>query len=226
MRFLNLLTILAFTALLLTAGCFQQKEEPSATHECRDIFHVFSFDGAMGNRYLMHFGGPDSPATLFTHDETLVLAHQPAASGAKYLGERIMVWLKGDEVLMEVDGQRVGPCKVSNLQSILTKAWRSGTDFWAVGNEPSWNLVMGRERVILLTELGQKSMEFPGLGKEIFDPRNPNGHYSFLNDENHELKIEILPGLCTDTMSGEPFVASVKLVLDGKEMSGCGTGLF
>jgi uncharacterized membrane protein len=226
LKFINLLTLIS---LLLVTGCSQQKEEEkaeAAAPEIRQVFHVFSFDGAMGNRYMMHFNGADSPSTLFTHNETLDLEPQPAASGAKYQGDRIMVWIKGDDVLMEVDGKRVGPCAVSGLQSVLSKAWLSGADFWAVGNEPSWNLIMGRDRVILLTEMGQKSMEFEGLEKGVFDPREPYGVYKFTDDEQQELKIEILAGLCTDVMSGEPFAVSVRLVLDGEEMIGCGTGLF
>lgn len=227
MRILKLMVLLA---MLLVAGCTQKTDEPaaekSAVQATREILHVFSFDGPLGSRYMMHFMESSTQATLFTHDETLQLESQPAASGAKYAGERIMVWIKGDEVLMEVDGKRVGPCKVSGLQSILSQAWLSGTDFWAVGNEPSWNLIMGTQRVVLLTEMGQKSMEFPGLNHEDLDPRNPFGTYSLANTEDHRLDIEIIKGRCTDIMSGEPFAVSVRLVWNGQEMLGCGTGLF
>ncbi len=229
MRIFKFFIIMTLISLLLVTGCSQQKEEEkpeTAAPEIRQVFHVFSFDGAMGNRYMMHFSESDSPSTLFTHNETLHLEPQPAASGAKYQGDRIMVWIKGDDVLMEVDGKRIGPCTVSGLQSVISKAWLSGADFWAVGNEPSWNLIMGRDRVILFTEMGKKIMEFEGLEKGALDPRKPYGLYSFTNDEQQELKIEILAGLCTDTMSGEPFAVSVRIVLDGEEMIGCGTGLF
>ena len=227
---LKMLTLIALATLFLASGCTPKKDdektEKPSPPEAREVFHVFSFDGAMGSRYMMHFTGSGDQAILYTHGETLPMTHQAAASGAKYQGERLMVWIKGDEVLMEVDGQRVGPCKVSGLQSILSTAWLSGTDFWAVGNEPSWNLIMGRDRVVLLTEMGQKKTVFPGLEEMIFDPQKPYGTYVFINDEKHELEIEILEGRCTDTMSGEPFAVSVRLVLDGQEMLGCGTGLF
>ena len=85
---------------------------------------------------------------------------------------------------------------------------------------------MGDERVILLTDMGKNSIEFPALERKNFDPRKPFGKYSFTSSENQNLEIEILSGRCTDTMNGEPFAVSVKLVLDGREMRGCGTGLF
>lgn len=230
MRTLKLLSITTLALVIIATGCGQKQDEKQADEttapETREIFHVFSFDGVMGNRYMMHFNADNSEATLFTRDETLSLLPQPAAFGAKYKGERIMVWIKDDEVMLEVDNKKVGPCKVSGLQHILSKAWLSGGDFWAVGNEPSWNLVMGADRVILLTEMGKTSVVFDGLEKGVFDPRNPYGSYSFTNKENHELVVEVLEGRCTNMMSGEPFALSVKLLLDGKEMSGCGTGLF
>lgn len=227
MQISKILTITILAGFFATMGCGQKDEEENTPPPApREIFHVFSFDGTMGNRYMLHFGKDGSQATLYTHNETLILKHQPAASGAKYQGERIMVWIKGDDVLFEVDGKRIGPCVVSGLQSILAKAWLSGMDFWAVGNEPTWNLSMGKDQVILLTEMGQKRMEFEALGKDIPDPRKPYGLYSFTNKEKHELVVEISEGRCTDIMSGEPFAVSVRLVLDGKELLGCGTGLF
>jgi len=189
------------------------------------VFHVLAFDGVQSFKYLVHFRGPGQPATLYTRDEVHLLQPVPAASGARYQGERLMVWVKGDEVLFEVDGKRVGPCRVSGLQPILARAWLAGTRFWATGNEPSWNLVIGPERVALLTDLGETRREFPGLAAPELDPRAPFGKH-VLKSGGHTLEIEILDGLCTDTMSGAPFPASVILRLDGEEMRGCGTGLF
>lgn len=226
MRFVKLISSLTLALLVLTSGCGKKQDEQTTPPETREVFHVFSYDGPMDSRYMVHFDENQPQAILYTHDETLILQHQPAASGAKYQGERIMVWIKGDEVLMEVDGKRVGPCAVSGLQPILAKAWLSGGTFWATGNEPSWNLVMTDEQIILMTDMGQNKFKFPGLKKGTFDPRNPYGKYNFTNDEKQKLEVEIISGRCTDTMSGEPFALSVRLVLDGQEMLGCGTGLF
>ncbi len=230
MRILQLMTLATLAILILATGCGKKDEKPqedqTTTNEVRETFHVFSFDGPLAARYMVHFLESSHQAVLFTHDETLILDSQPAASGAKFAGERIMIWINGEEVLMEVDGQRVGPCQASPLQPILAQAWLNGTNFWAVGNEPSWNLIMGQERVVLLTELGQKKLEFSGLDKESLNPETPYGSYFFSHPNGQKLNIEIIKGRCTDSMSGEPMAVSVKLVLDGKEMLGCGTGLY
>ena len=229
----NLLFIICLMAMFSIAGCDAQQEkaqESIPTSQAKEsvqekVFHVFSFDGIRELRYLVHFDGPDQGATIFTSDEVRHLALVPTASGTKYSDDRLMIWLKGQDVLMEVDGKRVGPCKVSGLQSILANAWLSGTTFWAVGNEPSWNLVMGLDRVMLITEMGQTKLEFKGLVAGQLNPKSPAGVYEFSNGQN-SLKIEIIEGLCTNIMSGEPFAVSVKLTLNGTEMKGCGTGLF
>ena len=196
-----------------------------AAADTNQVFHILAFDGVQSFRYLMHFQGPGLPATLYTQNEVHILDPVPAASGARYQGERLMVWVKGDDVLFEVDGHKVGPCRVSGLQPILARAWLAGTRFWASGNEPSWNLIIGAERVVLLMDLGETRLEFPGLDTVDLDPRAPFGRH-LLRKDGHTLEIEIRDDLCLDSMSGAPFPAGVSLTLDGQEMRGCGTGLF
>ncbi len=233
MDYRKLIPLLILPMVLCVIGCGGRQEKPQESIPAstwlepakREIFHVFSFDGIRGNRYLVHFDGPGLGATIFTHDEVRPLALVPSASGSKYADDRLMIWIKGEELIMEVDGKRVGPCKVSGLQSVLAQAWLGGTDFWAVGNEPSWNLVMGRERVVLLTDLGQTKQEFPGLKPGQLDSKSPVGTYVF-GEGSNTLKVEIIDGLCTDIMSGEPFAVSVRITLNQKEITGCGTGLY
>jgi len=239
MRNMNPIFWVVLIGLFFLFGCGDQnkndlEEHPNPENKAdqmvtespyREAFHVLSYDGTRGLRYLVHFGLPGTDAILYTYQETLLLSPQVTASGSKYRGERITIWTKGDEVLMEVDGKRVGPCAVSALQPILEKAWRGGADFWAVGNEPSWNLVMGRDRVILLTNQGQDHFEFPGLKAGQLNARIPEGEFVY-SHEGHELKVELINELCTNIMSGEPFAVSVRLTFDGQEMTGCGTGLF
>ncbi len=224
--------VLALGGLLVACGGGEQQDRPQPAASAAEtpgdssrVFHILAFDGVQTFKYLVQFQGAGRPATLFTHDEVHELQPVPSGSGARYQGERLMVWIKGDEVMFSVDGKNVGPCKVSGLQSILGRAWLAGTDFWASGNEPSWNLIIGQERVVLLTDQGETRHEFPGIPASRLDPRHPSGTHH-LEAGGHTLELEILDGLCTDTMSGAPFPASVILHLDGKEMRGCGTGLF
>ncbi len=233
MRNQKLNPLLILTLFLFAFGCGKQQEKPQenaseATLEETaedEIFHVLSFEGARENRYLVHFHGPDQGATIYTHDEVRILDLVPSETGYKYADDRLMIWLQDDDFIMEVDRKRVGPCQFSGLQPILAQAWFNGTEFWAVGNELSWNLVMGRERVVLMSDRGQTNLEFSGLKEGQLKPRSPMGTYEFENGTN-KLKIEIIEGLCTNTMSGEPFAVSVRITLDDKEMTGCGTGLF
>ncbi len=223
---------------LFTACGGKEKAEPApettttqntdnAATETKPVLHILAFDGVQDFHYLVHYRNAEDSAILYTPDEVHTLKPARSASGAKYQGERFMVWTKGqgDIILFEVDGKEVGPCKVSGLQAILEQAWQAGGRFWAAGNEPSWNLVISEEKVLLLTDLGETRQEFPGLAAADLDPYAPAGRH-VLKSGDHTLEIEIQEGLCGDSMSGAPFPASVTLKLDGVEMRGCGTGLF
>lgn len=217
--------LLLGTLALAFPACQRESDTQETQPEARDTFHVLSFSGPHQVHFLMHFDGGRNGATLFTGTETLRLDPEFTGQGTKYVGERLAVWPQGQDIVLEVDGKRVGPCAVSGLQSILSKAWLSGADFWAVGSEPDWNLVLGGDRVLLLTNLGQDKLEFPPIERGTFDPRHPAGQYTLVQD-GHRLTIEISESLCTNPMSGEPFAASVSLTLDDQPMRGCGTGLF
>lgn len=44
-------------------------------------------------------------------DEEFPLRRVPAASGARYAGERVVLHTKADEALLSVDGRELGPCQ-------------------------------------------------------------------------------------------------------------------
>jgi membrane-bound inhibitor of C-type lysozyme len=47
----------------------------------------------------------------------LVLGQVRAASGAKYEGDGVVVWTKGDEALLEVDGATYPGCRLGAADS-------------------------------------------------------------------------------------------------------------
>lgn len=76
---------------------------PSETHH--------EFDCGDAGTATMRFLGPETIELNFV-GETHILVRERSASGAKYATEGISFWNKGDEALLEVEGERVSCTRV------------------------------------------------------------------------------------------------------------------
>ncbi|MCX7357768.1 MAG: hypothetical protein NT015_06475 [Alphaproteobacteria bacterium] len=96
----------------------------------------------------------------------------------------------------------------------------AGVDFRAVGQEPGWIVdIYTADRIVALIDYGQTRIEFP-RGQ----PANPvEGATHFQTQtEGHTLTITYRRAPCEDAMSGEPYPATVEVVIDGRTLNGCG----
>lgn len=96
----------------------------------------------------------------------------------------------------------------------------AGVDFRAVGQEPGWIVdVYTQNRIVALLDYGETLIEFPRT-----NPTAPaEGATRYETQANgHTLSITIRRAPCEDAMSGEPYPASVDLVIDGRTLNGCG----
>jgi uncharacterized membrane protein len=95
----------------------------------------------------------------------------------------------------------------------------SNADFRALGNEPAWHMdIANGEKILLITDYGDRSYEFPAAqpdstaGRKVYD----------VSAGGHHLTSVIEEKPCHDSMSGEAFVATVTVTIDGKKYTGCG----
>lgn len=152
------------------------------------------------------------------------LPHVPAASGAKYEGEGIVVWLKGDEAMLEFHGTHYTGCRRDPYRSIWEGAKLSGVDYRAVGNEPGWHLeIRNDETIMFVYNYGDSTVVVPAPAPDV-DQDNRTSTYNAKSDV-HELTVIIKGESCSDTMSDESFEGSVTVILDGRTFNGCGRAL-
>ena len=154
----------------------------------------------------------------------LVLGQTVAASGVKYSGDGVVVWIKGNSAMLEVAGERITGCQEDVRASIWEHAKLSGVDFRAVGNEPGWHLeIRDGRRIDFTYSYGAESVSMPA-SEPTSDSAARTAVYQTQNDA-HDLTVVLEGTTCSDTMSGEVFETRVSVVLDGTEFYGCGRAL-
>lgn len=158
---------------------------------------------------------PESPGLRY-----LVLGQVRAASGAKYEGDGVVVWTKGDEAQLSVDGSTWQRCALNRRESIWEHAKLSGVDFRAVGNEPGWHMeIRNGDRINFVYDYGDRELEVPAPEPQVDADRRRSEYFT------GTLYVLIAGEPCNDTMSGEAFESRVTLRLDGREFHGCGRAL-
>ncbi|MBK6900419.1 MAG: MliC family protein [bacterium] len=222
MRRFSHLAILLPCALLTAASCAPgfgpctSRTDVAAPE--RGPLHLLAIYGGVDRYYLADYE-PGSPrALLYAPDGVQELTQQIAASGAKYAGGRYLLWTKGRDIRLEVDGQRVEGCEVSGGQEILERCWAEGYHFRASGDEPGWHLQTGPGGTRVTADYGALVLDFPGIPVEGLRDGAP-----ILREAGgHVLRLRTAASPCFNDMSGEPYPLGVEMELDGRTLYGCG----
>ncbi|MDO9170415.1 MAG: MliC family protein [bacterium] len=222
MRRIHRLAILPVWAVLATAACAPAfgpctSRTVVAAPE-RGPLHLLAIYGGVDQYYLADYEPGSPTATLHAPDGPQELTQQLAASGIKYAGGRYLLWTKGRDIMLEVDGQRVEGCEVSGGQEIMDRCWAEGFHFRASGNEPGWHLETGPGGTRVTADYGELVLHFPGIPVESL-----RGGAPILREaDGHVLRLRTAASPCFNDMSGEPYPLSVEMELDGRSLSGCG----
>jgi uncharacterized membrane protein/membrane-bound inhibitor of C-type lysozyme len=158
----------------------------------------------------------------------LALPQTPAASGSRFEGagegDGVVVWLHGEEAMLEVDGERFSGCRRNPQASIWEHAKLSGADFRATGNEPGWVLeISERTRIDLSYDYGASRIQATA-SEPVDDQAAMRSTWEAIVD-GEPLRVEITGVDCTDSMSGERFESTVVIYLGDRELTGCGRPL-
>lgn len=97
-------------------------------------------------------------------------------------------------------------------------------DFRAVGQEPGWQLEIRQGAEMRFTyDYGKDSAVTPASSVKL-DSNTGTRTYHAVAEAN-DLRVEIVPVQCSDSMSGRPFPATVTVTLNGRSFRGCGEEL-
>lgn len=162
--------------------------------------------------------GPGEMA-LWLPDRYLVLSQVRTASGTRYVEGDVSFWSKGEELLLEVGGQRYSDCRLNRLRGPWEDARRRGVDFRATGNEPGWHLeIKDEQQLLFVGDYGARRLLLAGPEKVAGEAGT--SYRASSGGDAIEVRVSDMP--CTDTMQGTPFPATVEVQLNGKFYQGCG----
>lgn len=216
--------------ILLLSGCAGGKAVPKAGESAQapeaavipPQGEVLAYDCPGGFKFTADLGPEE--AVLYLPKRTARAARTRSGSGVRYAGEGVAFHAKGDTAVIEADGETHKGCAVDWKMTVWERARLSGVDYRAVGGEPGWVLdIYYGEKLVLLTDYGQKRYEFPAV-KPQMDKLRRIAVYSVSN-ENHSLLVTIEGERCIDGMSGDSFRTRATVIIDGRVLQGCGQGL-
>ncbi len=97
-------------------------------------------------------------------------------------------------------------------------------DFRAVGQEPGWQLEIRNGSEMRLTyDYGKGTAVTPAPRTQLDAQTGTRTLHA--QTEAHDLRVEIVPVACSDSMSGKAFAATVTVTLNGRTFRGCGENL-
>jgi uncharacterized membrane protein len=214
--------VLLCLAPLLLAACagMSAEQSPSADSAVAPPAAAMVFECSDSFSFLARTG--PGVITVWLEDRSQVLGQVHSASGSKYEADTTVFWSKGTEATLTVDGQLHSDCQSVPSRVPWEDARRRGVDFRATGNEPGWHLEMQRDRQILFVgDYGMNRLLTPWVDAE----EDGRGQVYQAVTSGNALRIEIRPDTCADTMADSVFSHTVRLVLDGGELQGCGMWL-
>ncbi len=156
------------------------------------------------------FGIAGEQAVLRVGDRDYEMRQVVSASGARYVAvadDGTEFWSKGDEAMLTVEGQDMGTC---------TRAVPEPADYRARGNEPGWSATIGESVIDLDADYGALTRSTPRPEVQV-----QPGAYVF-DMPAIEARLTLEDRLCADDATGMPYPHHATLLLEGRELAGCG----
>jgi len=216
---------LYLTLLLLTAcdGASTDQDSSQSTTQPRThdaLTYVYHCDS--GYTFTARVTGDDS--WLFLPGMTVRTPRVTSASGVRYSDGSTTFWSKGDKASLEHDGNSYRNCRNDMRAAIWEHAKLNGADFRAVGNEPGWHMeISNKHDIVLVSDYGQSRYQFENATITA-SPGDRRTSYLADNGTNR-IEVILLGQRCQDTMADEDYETTVTVILDERELNGCGRPL-
>jgi len=158
--------------------------------------------------------------------KTVDLKPRPAASGARYQSGRTAFWEKGGAAMVEIDGEALPECALaapSDASGATGARAAAAEPFVALGQEPGWRLEVNGDRIVILSQYGEKERSYPRPAAQLFPGRTD---YRAMASGDDSAVVSIIDGTCTDAMSGAAYPARVTVTMTDETLEGCGGDRF
>lgn len=204
------------TGMLTITGQLAYRQRvalPPDTSAVVALREISAPDGPVVAEQRIELGGNQVPVpfALDVERAKLVVGKEYAVRGAFFSGAR-PTWVS-EPVMVDVKAERVD-LGVLNM----TAVGAAPATFRATGNEPGWRLEIADGNMTLLTDYGQTRIVMPAPA-----PQTLQGKTEYAaRDDRHSMTVTISDQVCADSMSGMPHPNKVVVLVDGKELNGCG----
>lgn len=212
--------VLTAAAVIALAAC-GQRPVPPAPQGTTDV--PATLRSYQCGEYLVSatFHGADS-AELAFNGRALALLRSPAGPGVRYSdGHGTELWTRGEaDATLVLPGENDRACGASQVksQASLEVAGTARTTFDAIGNEPGWTaqVTLG-DAPSLHVELdyGERKVE-------VAHAQQTGSGWRGTAADGTGIELAFQRTACQDSMSGEPFAATVTLRVAERSYAGCG----
>jgi len=214
--------VLACGLALAVTGCAgTARHEPATNGSATAQPFAWGYTCADGFRFSARVR--DREATLDLGRSEVTLAHARSASGARYGSGETEYWSKGRKATLRTPRGTHRACRGQPAADPWEAAALRGASFRALGQEPGWALEIVPDHWIrLIHDYGTQRGFWP-----IPTPRLVGDDATIYRTRTdaHDLVLRILRQPCRDSMNGRSRPETVTVVLDGRELHGCGQRL-
>ncbi|WP_372613514.1 META domain-containing protein [Aquicoccus sp.] len=156
------------------------------------------------------FGILSDRAVLRVDGRDFAMQEAVSASGTRYAasdGSETEFWSQGDAAMLTLEGQDMGQC---------VKAMPEPPLYRAGGNEPGWHVRIGADTVDLTADYGALSLTAPRPDVQVAP-----GAY-FFDMPQLDARLTVKERLCYDAATGMPYPHTATLMLEDRNLKGCG----
>jgi membrane-bound inhibitor of C-type lysozyme len=216
----------SYLALLLLTACNGTSTEDAPSEStpqaptAEALTYVYHCD--TGYRFTARVNAADS--WLFLPGITVRTPRVTSASGVKYSDGSTTFWSKGDKALLDHAGNSYRNCRNDRRAAIWEHAKLNGADFRAVGNEPGWHMeISNKHDIALVSDYGQSRYRFDNA---TISTSQEGRRTSYLADNgSNRIEVILLGETCQDSMADDSYETTVTVILDDRELRGCGRPL-
>lgn len=208
----------------LIAACQQPQDVPAVSHDDTTFVEPVSADEqhfVCGDDFSFSVRFEADSAHVRLPEAELVLPRAVSASGARYAADGYELHTRRAEAVFTTPDTSYRDCTERDRHSVWEDARGRGVSFRAVGQEPGWLLEVSESGLIVETDYGTDRHE----AQEYVRENDSEGFTLRAVGTSADIRVEATEEQCVDTMSGERFEARVRLIVENRELDGCGRHL-